>query len=75
MIKTFLILATTMAMLAGPTLLVRADDDDARETRKSWEEQQREARKDRMENEREAREVQKRETRKDPGNDDDDDDD
>jgi len=67
MIKTLLIIATTVAMLAGPTLLVRADEDHTRETRKSWEPQQRDARKAREEREREAnktREAQQRDARK-----------
>ncbi|MDQ5909864.1 MAG: hypothetical protein QG599_1959 [Pseudomonadota bacterium] len=76
MIKTLLVVATTMAMLAGPTLQVYADDDDdAREIRKSREEQQREAQKDRMEDEREARkarEERQREARKHARDDDDD---
>lgn len=59
MIKILMILATTVAMLAGPTFLVHADDDDARETRKAWEEQRREARKDREESPREARKAER----------------
>jgi Ni/Co efflux regulator RcnB len=77
MMKILMILATTVAMLAGPTFLVHADDDDARETRKAWEEQRREARKDREESQREARktrEEREREARKDSRDDDDDDD-
>ena len=59
MMKILMILATTVAMLAGPTFLVHADDDDARETRKAWEEQRREARKDREESPREARKAER----------------
>ena len=59
MMKILMILATTVAMLAGPTFLVHADDDDARETRKAWEEQRREARKDREESQREARKAER----------------
>lgn len=53
--ETLIILAATLAMLVGPTLLVGADDEDIREMRIAWEEQQREARQNREERQQEIK--------------------
>lgn len=56
--ETLIILAATLAMLVGPTLLVGADDEDIREMRIAWEEQQREARQHREERQQEIKKAQ-----------------